>query len=262
MPRRSLPLVFAFLLLSSFALADDWHKEFPLTGRPELRVSTGDAHVSVEPWDKKSIDIQITTMDWKIGPGDLEVRDYQRGDSVELIVRQHPAVVFFGVVNRRAEVLVRMPREGRVEIRTHDGRLSVRGIKGEFRLQTGDGRLEATDIDGSLDASTGDGRMTVSGRFDDLTAHTGDGHMDVTVKPGSRMSGSWYLRSGDGSIHLRLPKDFAATLDARTGDGHLDIDIPVTISGRTSRQTLRGTINGGGSVLTLRSGDGSIQVTT
>jgi hypothetical protein len=261
MSRHTLSLAFACLFLPTSAPADTWHREYAIQGRPELRVSTGDAHVTVESWDKKSIDIQITTTDWKIGPGGLEVSDYQSGDAVELTVRQRPQVVFFGVVDRRADVLVRMPREARLEVRTRDGRLSVRGIQGDLRLQTGDGRLEARDVAGSLEAATGDGSMSVEGRFDDLNARTGDGRMEITVQPGSRMVRSWSLRSGDGSIGLRLPRDFAATLEARSGDGHVEITLPLTLSGRKSRSSVRGTLNGGGHNLILRAGDGSIRVT-
>jgi hypothetical protein len=75
------------------------------------------------------------------------------------------------------------------------------------------------------------------------------------------MKSSWSFRSGDGGIRLRLPRDLAANLDAYTGDGHIDVDIPITMAaGRFRGNNMRGTINGGGPLLSVRTGDGSVRI--
>lgn len=74
------------------------------------------------------------------------------------------------------------------------------------------------------------------------------------------MGGEWSIRSSDGSIHIELPADFHADLEARNGDGQIKCDYPVTISGSVDKHRLSGKINGGGNILKVQRGDGSISI--
>jgi DUF4097 and DUF4098 domain-containing protein YvlB len=266
MPKRTFLLSLLLLSLSIGVTAerqkdDFWHKEFTLSGAPDLRVMAGDANLRVTTWEEKRVDVTVRTQNWTIGAHSFVIRENQAGDRVEI---DAPSVArCIGVCinfSRRAEIEIRVPRGGRYELSTKDGRINANGLKGEIRLRTGDGRLTANDLDGALRADTGDGHVEISGRFDDVSASTGDGGMDVRILPGSVMKNSWSLRTGDGRIRLQVPKDLAAYVEAHTGDGHIDVDLPITVSGRIREGTVRGSLNGGGQTLSLHSGDGSIYV--
>ena len=268
MPKRALLLISLLIFILSFsalALADNWHKEFQLTGMPELNLRVDDTHVRIEPWDKNYVSVDVTTENMKLGqsPGELEIHDYQRDNFVEITMKERGVHFSIGWSrSRRSETMIRMPAKAKLDIQTSDGSLMVSRMNGEFRLRTSDGRLTAEDLDGILDASTSDGRLTVSGKFSALNTHTSDGRMEVTVAPGSAMMRSWSMRTGDGGIRLRLPKDFNADLDVHTGDGHLDVEMPVTVSGRIGGHEMRGKLGSGGELLTVRSGDGSVVISS
>ncbi len=70
----------------------------------------------------------------------------------------------------------------------------------------------------------------------------------------------WRLETGDGSVSLEVPGDLAADVDLHTSDGHIDLDMPVTTEGKIRQNEVRGKLNGGGSLLTIRTGDGSIHL--
>ena len=91
--------------------------------------------------------------------------------------------------------------------------------------------------------------------------HTGDGAIEADVLEGSRMSGPWSVVTGDGHVTLRLARDFAANLEARSGDGRISVELPSTaaISSR-QRDSVRAAINGGGPTFSIRTGDGSVNV--
>ena len=74
------------------------------------------------------------------------------------------------------------------------------------------------------------------------------------------MTSSWTLRTGDGSVTLELPANFAADLDMHTSDGHITADIPLSVDGRLSEKNIHGKINGGGNLITIHTGDGSIRL--
>jgi hypothetical protein len=49
-------------------------------------------------------------------------------------------------------------------------------------------------------------------------------------------------------------------LELRTGDGHIRLDLPLTVRGTENEHEVRGKLNGGGPLLTVRTGDGSTTV--
>ncbi len=263
MRSRLLLIALTVLTLSLLASADEWNKSFSLNGRPELHVKTGDANIRVEPWDRSTVDIHVTTQNWKIGQDGLQITDRQTGNDVSLEVPTNRNEFYFnwnGTRNRRVDIVVHMPKLARLDLHTQDGNIEVHDMKGDFTLKSGDGRQQIDHIDGTLDAGSGDGEIEVTGRFDKLNVRSGDGRVEARVLPGSKMTSDWSMRANDGSIHLQLPADFSADLEALTGDGRIDFEVPVQMTGRTGGKTIHGKIGNGGALLNLHTGDGSIRV--
>jgi DUF4097 and DUF4098 domain-containing protein YvlB len=255
---RSLPLA---LLISVCAFADEWTKTFPVSGNPEIRVETEDGSVMVRVWDEHRITAHVTTSGWRIAPGEIAVQEYQTGDRVRLVVTQPHRNFNFSLGNRRIRIDLQVPRQIASDIRTGDGSISIEDVVGDTRLHTGDGRIDATSVRGSLRAETGDGHISVRGRLEMLMLHSGDGAIEAEVSEGSRMGGSWNVETGDGHVTLRLPRNFAANLDANSGDGAISVDLPSTSPyGDRQRNHVRAAINGGGPTFSIRSGDGAINV--
>jgi len=253
--------VFALSLAAALpASADEWSKTFSLTGKPDLRVETSDANIHVSTWDQNTIEARVTTKNFKIGNGGIQIEEHQNGDTVELEVRypHHAITIEWG--QHRVDIDIHMPREGKVNLRTGDGKIELAGFKGEMDLHSGDGSEILDAVDGKLRASTSDGHIQASGRFDELDLKTGDGHVEVRAAAGSTLANGWRLETGDGNVTLEVPGELAADVDLHTGDGHIDLDVPVTTSGQIRENEVRGKLNGGGSLLMIRTGDGSIRL--
>jgi hypothetical protein len=249
----------AFAFVSQSAFADDWSKHWNVSGKPELRISTGDASVTVEAGDDHVIEAKLTTIGWSIGPAGVHVEERQAGDKVQIEVKVPPSHWSFG--NHSIRLEVRVPRELIADLHTGDGSITMRGLHGALRADTGDGSIRGEGLDGALDAHTGDGSVHVAGRFDKLQLHTQDGSVDVEAKDGSHMEADWHIQTGDGSVRLRVPKSLAADLEARTGDGSIHVDLPSVTDRTKSEHMVQSKLNGGGPALLLRTGDGSITVT-
>jgi hypothetical protein len=242
------------------AYADEWSKTYSLSGRPQLRIETSDANIRVTTWDQNNIEAKVITSHYKIGEGGIRVEEHQTGDSVEIDVRypHHNFNIEWGP--HKVDIIIQMPREGRVNLRTGDGKIDIAGLKGEMDLHTGDGSENLEAVDGKLHASTGDGHITAHGRFDELELKTGDGHVEVRAASGSSLAAGWRLETGDGNVSLEVPAELAADVDLHTSDGHIDLDMPITTEGKIRQNEVRGKLNGGGSLLTIRTGDGSIHL--
>ncbi|MBI3405653.1 MAG: DUF4097 family beta strand repeat protein [Acidobacteria bacterium] len=260
------------------ARADEWAKKYTLTGSPTLRVETNDGNVTVNTWDKNEISVEITTVGWKIGPGDVRIEERQSGNQVEVNARVPRMNWSWGFNNHSLKIIVTAPRtgdlnvhtgDGHVELRsfsgntmihTGDGHITLESVKGPADVSTGDGHVSARSFEGSLRVSTGDGHIEVDGRFDNLDLKTGDGRINVAIDSGSAMKTPWHINTHDGSVVLRLPDKFSADLDAETRDGHISLDFPVTVSGKLSQSHVHGPINGGGPTLSVHTGDGHIRI--
>jgi DUF4097 and DUF4098 domain-containing protein YvlB len=259
--KRTLLFTAALLLLSSFAAAEEWTKTYTVTGKPELRVDTSDADIRVDTWNQNTIEARVVTTGYKIGEGGIQIVEHQSGNAVDMQVKfPHHFGITIGARSHRVEIMVRMPQQGQVDLRTGDGSIRLQGLKGNMDLKSGDGAVEIEQVDGDLRAHTSDGHIRAQGRFDELDLSTGDGRVEATVLSGSAVSQNWTVQTGDGAVHLQLPSDLAADVDLQTGDGHISVGIPVTVQGQMGGNHMRGKLNNGGNLVTVHTGDGSIEV--
>jgi hypothetical protein len=250
---------FALTVLPS--RADEWSKTYTISGKPDLRVETSDANINVSTWDQNTIEARVTTRSYKIGENGIRIDEHQSGDTVEIDVHfphSHGITIDWG--QHRVDVDIHMPREGRVDLHTGDGKIEIANLKGEMQLRSGDGSQEINDVDGKLRALTGDGHIRANGRFDELDLKTGDGSVEARATGGSALAAGWRLETGDGTVTLEVPGDLAADVDLHTGDGHIDLDMPITTEGKIREGEIHGKLNGGGNLLTIHTGDGSIRL--
>jgi hypothetical protein len=277
--------------------AEEYSKSYSVAGRADVRVHTDDSSVQVITSDTTQVQFRVTYEGFatvQIG-GKPHIDSQQNGDQVELTARFDRGVTF-GISNRRMSTEIRMPRNadlqvetsdgrvevssvngnvtvrttdgaikasqlsGKIELHTTDGGITVDTLKGDFDLRTGDGAIGAAHLDGKCAVSSKDGSIHLTGRFDSLDVTSGDGAVVAQIAPGSRMSSAWNIRTTDGRVDLALPRDFQANLDASTRDGHITLGLPVAVEGKVDHSRVRGTMNGGGPPLVIRTGDGSIRL--
>ncbi len=128
--------------------ADEWSKTFKLTGKPELRVETSDANIRISTWEQDTIEAKVTTFRYKIGENGIRIEDHQEGDKVELEVRFPHHNFNFEIGSHHVDIDIHMPREGRINLHTGDGKIDVNSFKGELKVSCVP--LPAMDIFGPM----------------------------------------------------------------------------------------------------------------
>jgi hypothetical protein len=119
--------------------------------------------------------------------------------------------------------------------------------------------VSADGLDGQLSSTTSDGSMPCAGASTISICRRATGTC-TWKSSGSRLADDWSLSTSDGGLDLTFPKEIKATLDARVRDGHLDLDLPFKDLDDYSHHDVRLDLNGGGPVLRVRSGDGSVKI--
>ena len=258
--KRSLFLLICVSLFSLSAFAEEWTKSYQVGDKPTLRVDTNDASVEISRGVSRTISVRITAEGYNIGSSGVRVTEHQDAEKVDLQVRVPNSWGFHISRHQGVQIEVQVPPDTALDLHSGDGHIRVDGTAGAARLDTGDGHIEVHNFNGALNAHTGDGHMTIDGVLTDVNLRSGDGHIDLTVRPGSKMNTSWLIHTSDGRVEARLPQDFAAELYAHTGDGQIQLDLPVTVNGAIERSRVRGKLNGGGPLLEITTGDGSIRI--
>jgi DUF4097 and DUF4098 domain-containing protein YvlB len=257
------------------------HKTFAVTGKADVELKTFDGSIEVTSWDKPEVAVTIERRaDTQADAEALKVTAEQNGNRIIVHAvkperREEMQVGFHH--GRSVRFVVSLPRTtdlnatsgdgsisvtgitGRVNARSGDGSIATSDIKGDVAVDTGDGSVSVDNVTGNLKVNTGDGSVSIKGQPQALVAHTGDGSVRVDVASGGGSpTGDWELTTGDGGIHVTLPANFNAHLDAHTGDGGIDAnDFGLRPNGE-DRNDLRGAIGTGGPTLRLRTGDGGI----
>lgn len=266
------------------AVVKEETKVFDVPPGTRVRITNQDGPVRVNAWNQPQVRLiarkraQAWTSESERKLLSLmEVRAEMRGPDV-VIEGRVERFAMIGWASYTLELEVTVPRKTDVQVRCDDGHISITGVQGSIHARSRDGHIEARDLEGDLSFSTADGHLTLEdvngnlraessdghiryrGRADRLNLRTSDGHIRAEILPGSKMTGSWAIRTSDGSIDLLLPRDLAATLDADTRDGRVAVDLPGVADTSRRRSRFTGKLNAGGSLLSVHSGDGSIHI--
>jgi len=148
---------------------------------------------------------------------------------------------------------------GNVRANTGSGSIRADGVAGGFNASTGSGGVTLSQTgNGDVDISTGSGTIRATGVSGGLRIHTGSG--GITAE--GQQSGRWDLETSSGSITIRLPENAGFDLNAHSGSGGVYVDHPITVQGRIDkrRNDVSGRVRGGGHVLDVRTGSGSIRI--
>ena len=133
-----------------------------------------------------------------------------------------------------------VPRTMNVDVTNTNGGIRVRDVSGNHDLDTTNGKIIVERCAGSLEASTTNGSIEA-----ELTK----------VNRGQPLR----FETTNGRIEVELPPDLALDVDADTTNGSIHTDLPIATK-RASRNSLRGTINGGGTSLRMRTTNGGIEI--
>ena len=138
------------------------------------------------------------------------------------------------------------------------GNIKVMNIGGAVEAQASIGDLHFNNVKGSVSAKTsGSGNITLNNCQSQVSAITSIGNIRAEVTRHPRHQ--WTLEtSGSGEIIAILIPQISMDIDAQTNRGN--ISSAFFVQGAQSKNILKGKINGGGSLVKLRTSSGDIRL--
>ena len=139
------------------------------------------------------------------------------------------------------DFVVRVPNGVKVDVRTVNGSLEVRGATAEVIARTTNGGVRAETLGGPVDARTTNGSIFASMRS------VGDAR-DLE------------FRTTNGSVTVEMPSNLGAEVEMSTVNGRVSTEFPVTISGRIDPKRLRARVGDGSRRVSMRTVNGSVEL--
>jgi len=198
--------------------------------------------VTVIGWDRREVELRAKVQAYARSVRDAEdlVRDVE-------IVTDRGEIRAEGPERRSrdeswyASFELRVPRDSDLWIRAMNGGISVADVRGEMDLETRNGGLQLRGLAGSV------------------MAHTTNGGVHVELD-GSRWDGDRLdVRTTNGGVDLRVPRDYSADLETGTVNGGLDVEFPIRVRGRISRR-IHTTLGEGGPPIRVVTTNGGVRI--
>ena len=253
---------------------------FPLHAGETLSIRGMNGSIAVAPWNGDGVRIMVT----KEARAPAEFLAAWADRLVELEAERHEGgvragargwgLLGFGNVSVHYRVLVPQAWEGRLELGTSNGDVTVERLRGEAEVRTANGDIAVAGYTGSLRLRTANGGIEVADSEVVLLAESSNGPLrvlrsvvreagelrtsnqsiefDAALSPGS----SYELTTSNGPIRLTLHNP-DVVLDLVTGNGSIDLRTDVAATRREGRRLI-GQIGDGSSRLAARTSNGTI----
>jgi len=223
---------------------EEFHQAYALSanGRVELQNINGAVHIST--WDQNQVKVDaIKRASDQQELKEEEIRVDARPDSISIETKYHQHDNGWRSNHRGAEVeyTLTVPRTARLdEIKLINGGLDIKDAKDLVR------------------ASCINGKLTARGLSGDVYLSTINGPLEADF---SQLAKSIELSSINGGVHLTLPSDAKASIEATTIHGGIDNNFGLhTNNHRWVGHDLRGELGGGGTRIHVRNINGTIDV--
>ncbi|HVJ07900.1 MAG TPA: DUF4097 family beta strand repeat-containing protein [Acidisarcina sp.] len=274
----------ALLLVPACVFAADgtFDKTLNVNGNVFLEISTGSGYIHVTPGSDNQVHIighVKSSGNWSLFGSSRSAEDRvnevvghppidQTGNIIRVGKESHSlnnVSIDYDVTAPRGTALsansgsgdLRITDVGKnVKFSTGSGNIEAHGISGTLSLETGSGNITASQSgSGDVKAGTGSGDIHLQNIDGGLKAETGSGSIEVSGKPSS----GWKVGTGSGDVTLSTG-NAAFNLDASSGSGDIRADVSLAAEGSPNRHHVTGKVNGGGPVVRVETGSGSIHI--
>jgi len=117
-----------------------------------------------------------------------------------------------------ASLIIKVPQGANMNVSSHNGPISAKGISGTLALQAQNGPIAIKEVKGKVTAHAQNGPISFHGESGDYDLETQNGPLAIDLAE-KWQSGTLKAETTNGPISLNLPKGYTAGVEVRS-DGH------------------------------------------
>lgn len=255
---HEVPLAAGGRLIVSVHDADVTVESTPAATQVAVDVGARDAAWAREVFDRMQFDVSVDGNVLTVRSGDPHIQPgewRERGGTGVRVRVAIPRQIDVTLDTGDGDVVIG-DLDGHVEVRTSDGDVSLGSVRGPaIVVNTSDGDVTADRLEaGHIEVRTNDGDVMLEHVSGSVEAATGDGDVCVHLEAPAPV----VVGTGDGDICISTAGPFGLELDLQGGD--LDLPSGLRFDGTISPRAARGSINGGGPLITAVTGDGTVTI--
>jgi len=245
-------LVYFILFYSTSLFAKNSTETFNVDLGGQLTIQTDAGSIKIETHDQATIELRV-----KIENSEGDEFSYRHELS-------NGNLNIFGEIDRKqnwvrnlkVEFNLLIPKNYNVKLNTSGGSLSIEDLTGELNARTSGGSINVGNIVGDVKLRTSGGAINTDNITGNIDAHTSGGSIKVTIN--KQLTEDAKLTTSGGSITAYLIPNIQTDIHASTSGGRVKSDFE--IDGKVKKMSVRGSINGGGPKLILKTSGGSIKI--
>lgn len=248
----------ATLALSLFAAsvqARTVEKSFDVSEGGLLKLETDIGALRIGSHNKNSVTVEVD-IDGS-NEDKFKVSFDSSGNDVSINGEAERSGGFFrGHNNLRVTYTIKVPKNYNLDVDTSGGSIKIDDLNGQVDAHTSGGSISLGHIDGLVNVKTSGGSINVDEVTGTIKAKTSGGSINANIS--KQPTGDSKLKTSGGSVTVYLAEGIAVDLRAKTSGGRVSSDFDV--NGTVKKKSIRGTINGGGPELILKTSGGSVRV--
>jgi DUF4097 and DUF4098 domain-containing protein YvlB len=137
---------------------------------------------------------------------------------------------------------VKLPRRSDLELKTHNGEITIKNTVGKIDATTHNGRVVCSEVSGDMKLKSHNGRIEAA------YAKDAPGICNAEAV------------THNGGIEFTAPANLSARAEVKTHNGSINTELPIEVLGKISRRKIAGKIGTGDGQLYLETHNGSIKI--
>ena len=223
---------------------DEWTRTYRLAPGGQIEIVNTNGKIEIEGADVEQIEIRaeriVKAATDEVARGLLPKIDIKEDVTSDRIRLETGRIEGFKIgISYEVRYTVRAPRNTAIRVTNTNGEVAASGLTGVLFARTTNGGVKANNVSGEVSARTTNGGVHVD--IADLTAKVS-------------------LQTTNGGVELMVPDDVKADLSASCTNGGINVSGLKLETTESSRRRVEGKLNGGGTLIDLRTTNGGIRV--
>ncbi|MCP4321585.1 MAG: DUF4097 domain-containing protein [Alteromonadales bacterium] len=244
----------ALVLVAGCLQAKTYNKELNVAAGGFLKLATDVGAIDIDTHSKDTVLVEVNIS----GKDEdrMRVDISKSGDDVNIDGELNRSGFGFGSTSIRVTYKITLPESYNVNLDTSGGSIEIEDLKGEVSAHTSGGSISVEDVEGDVNIKTSGGSLTLENIIGEINAKTSGG--SIKLKLADNPIQDTQVKTSGGSITAYLANDVAVDVSAKTSGGRVSSEFAV--AGDIEKRSIKGTINGGGAKLNLKTSGGSVRL--